>query len=146
MKTHTDKNETGKAINAFIRFNKGLLRMPLRWRLWVGFLVTLNFIAPLIFIEHLEAQFVLGAFFASMLLMTALTGLTGFTRLVGMGHFVWIPLFFVLGTRLPGIPADSAMGIWIRVLIFANAVSLVIDASDALRYLAGDRTETVSVS
>jgi hypothetical protein len=34
-------------------------------------------------------------------------------------------------------------GIWVRALMMLNAVSLVIDAADVIRYVAGDRAETV---
>ncbi len=42
------------------------------------------------------------------------------------------------------IPDNDAFGIWIRVLIVLNSVSLVIDAVDVIRYIAGDREETVA--
>ncbi len=133
-------------MNAFIKFNKGLMRMPAGWRLWLGFLVTTNLLVPLVFINRLEAQITIAALFASMMLMTLITGLTGFTRLLGLGHVFWIPLLYFLWTRLSEIPADDVFGVWIRVLMTANAISLVIDAMDVFRYLAGDRAETVSVS
>lgn len=146
MTTKTTTREEGREMNAFIKFNKGVLRIPLGWRLWVGFLVAMNFLAPLFFIGEFEAQITLGAFFASMVSMSVLTGVTGFSRLVGLGHVFWIPLIAFLATRLPGIPIDSAFGAWVRVLIAANAVSLVADAADAFRYAAGDRAETVTFS
>ena len=86
---------------------------------------------------------VVGTIVASMILMTALTGLSGFGRLLGLGHILWIPLLYFLWTRLGQIPADDFFGIWIRVLMALNATSLVIDATDVIRYLAGDREETV---
>ena len=46
-------------------------------------------------------------------------------------------------TRLDHIPSDDAFGVWIRVLIAINTLSLLIDAVDAIRYLAGDREEMV---
>ncbi len=133
-------------MNAFIKFNKGLMRMPAGWQLWLGFLVTTNLLVPLVFINRLEAQITIAALFASMMLMTLITGLTGFTRLLGLGHVFWIPLLYFLWTRLSEIPAADVFGVWIRVLMTANAISLVIDAMDVFRYLAGDRAETVSVS
>ena len=133
-------------MNAFIKFNKGLMRMPAGWRLWLGFLVMTNLLVPLVFINRLEAQITIAALFASMMLMTLITGLTGFTRLLGLGHVFWIPLLYFLWTRLSEIPAADVFGVWIRVLMTANAISLVIDAMDVFRYLAGDRAETISVS
>ncbi len=132
-------------MNAFIKFNRGLLAMPLPWRLWLLLLLTLNLIAPLVFIERLEAQVTLAALLVSMALMTGLTGLSGFSRLVGLGHIVWVPLLFFLWTRLGAIPAADAFGLWVRAVIAINATSLVIDAVDVIRYAAGERAETVSL-
>ena len=133
-------------MNAFIKFNRGLLAMPLPWRLWLVLLLTLNLIAPLVFIERLEAQVTLAALLVSMALMTGLTGLSGFSRLVGLGHIVWIPLLFFLWTRLGEIPAADAFGLWVRAVIAINATSLVIDAVDVIRYAAGERAETVNLT
>ncbi len=131
-------------MDAFIKFNRGIMQMSPHWRLWLALLITANLIVPLFFIGRLEAQVVIGALLGSMVLMTILTGLTGFTRLLGLGHVFWIPLLYFLWTRLDQIPADSAFGVWIRVLMTLNAMSLVIDAVDVAGYIAGDREETVA--
>ncbi len=133
-------------MNAFIKFNRSLLAMPLPWRLWLLLLLTLNLVAPLVFIERLEAQTTLAALLISMALMTGLTGLSGFSRLVGLGHIVWVPLLFFLWTGLGAIPAADAFGLWVRAVIAINAMSLVIDAVDVIRYAAGERAETVNLT
>ena len=130
-------------MNAFVKFNKGVMRAPIYVRLWLILLVFSNLIVPLFYLHRVEAQVVLGAFLASVILMTGLTGLNGFTRLIGLGHIFWLPLLYFLWTRLDQIPSDEVFGGWIRVLIGLNAISLVIDGVDALRYIAGDRAETV---
>ncbi len=130
-------------MNAFIKFNKGLMKMPVHWRVWLMILVTVNLIVPILYINRIEAQLVIAAMLAGMMLMTILTGLTGFTRLLALGHIFWIPLLYFLWTRLGEIPADDFFGIWIRALMVLNALSLVIDAIDVVRYIAGDREETV---
>ncbi len=133
----------GQFGRAFIKFNRGMMQLQVHWQLWLMLLVIANVVAPLFFLGHLEAQLVLAAILASMMLMTALTGLSGFTRLLGLGHVFWIPLLAFLWPRLDQIPANDAFGIWIRLLMALNAASLVIDASDVIRYVAGDREETV---
>ena len=129
---------------AFIKFNKGMLRMPVQWQLWLLALVALNLVVPLFFVGRLEARVVVVTLLASMTLMTALTARFGFTRIVGAGHVLWVPMLYFLWTRLDQIPADSAFGVWIRVLMTLNPVSLVIDAVDVTRYIGGDREEAVS--
>ncbi|MCH7501547.1 MAG: hypothetical protein IH886_16375 [Nitrospinae bacterium] len=130
-------------MNAFIKFNKGLMNSSLPVKLWIGLMVIFNMIIPLFFLERLEAQVVLAAIMASMLLMTLITSTTGFTRLLGLGHIFWIPLLYFLGTHLDQIPPDDGFGMWVRALMVINATSLVIDAVDVLRYLAGERMEIV---
>ncbi len=56
-------------MNAFVKFNRGMLQMPVHWRLWLMLLITANLIVPLFFISQVEAQVVVGAFLASMIIM-----------------------------------------------------------------------------
>ena len=120
-------------MNTFIKFNRGLLAMPLPWRLWLLLLLTLNLIAPLVFIGRLEAQATVAALLVSMALMTGLTGLSGFSRLLGLGHIVWVPLLVFLWTRLGEIPAADALGPWVPAVLALNATPVAIDAAAAIR-------------
>ena len=130
-------------MNAFVKFNKGIMKMPLQWQSWLMLLVAVNFLIPLFFINRLEAQIVLLTFVAGTMLMTFLTSISGFTRLLGLGHILWIPLLYFLWSRLNENPANEFFGIWIRVLMTLNALSLIIDAVDVVRYIAGEREETI---
>ena len=75
--------------------------------------------------------------------MMLITKLTGFSRLVGLGHAPWLPLVYFLWTRLGEIPPGDLFGLWARALIVLNIASLVVDTIDVVRYLAGDRKEMV---
>ena len=101
-------------------------------------------IAPIVFLNRLEAQITLATMLASMGLMTVLTARFGFSRILGLGHILWIPLLIFLFPRLSSIPADSPFGIWIRALFVVNVMSLLIDAADVIRYISGDHEETVT--
>ena len=131
-------------MRGFIKFNKGVMGMPLPWKLWLVLLVSANMVVPLIYLARLEAQVVLGVFVASILLFSVLTSLVGFTRLLGLGHILWFPLIYFLWTRLAEVPADDFYGVWMRALMVLNAASLVIDVIDVVRYVRGDREETVT--
>ena len=117
--------------------------MPVPWRLWLLVLVALNALAPMFFLPRVAAIATLGAMVLSMGLMTLLTHWSGFSRLLGLGHIAWIPLLIFLWTQLSSAPASDLFGLWIRAVIVLDAVSLVIDASDVVRWLTGDRGETV---
>ena len=131
-------------MNAFLKFNKGLLALPVPWRVWVALLAVLNVVVPLLYWERAEAKLVLAVMLVNMVLMTVLTGLAGFTRLLGLGHLPWLALLPFLWMRLDQIPAGDFYGLWIRALIGVNGISLVIDTLDVARYIAGDRAETVA--
>jgi hypothetical protein len=130
-------------MNAFIKFNKGLMNQALPVRLWVGLMVIFNMIIPLFYLERLEAQVVLACLMASMALMTYITATTGFSRLMGLGHIFWIPLLYFLWMSLDQIPAEGLFGLWVRTLMVINAASLILDGADVLRYLTGERAEIV---
>ena len=128
-------------MRGFIRFNQGVMKMPLPWRLWLLLLVSLNAVVPFFFLGRIEAQLVLGAFITSIVLFGVLTARFGFTRIIGLGHAPWIPLVIFLFSGLSVVPGDEIFGIWIRVLLALNVISLVIDAVDVGRYIAGERAE-----
>jgi hypothetical protein len=131
-------------MRAFIKFNQGVLKMPIQWLMWLALLVTVNLVIPLFYLSHLEAQVVAATMVASMVLMTILTGLSGFTRLLGLGHILWAPLLYFLWMRLDLNPANDFFGLWIRALMILNSLSLILDTMDVGRYIAGDRSETVA--
>ncbi len=130
-------------MRAFIKFNKGMLNMSTPVRGWLLALVTVNLVVPLFFLERLEARVAVGTLLASMMLMTGLTSFAGFTRILGLGHILWVPMLAWLWTRLDESPADNIFGVWVRALIVLNTISLVIDGVDVGRYVAGDRDEMV---
>jgi hypothetical protein len=107
------------------------------------FLLTINMVLPLFFLNRMEAWIVLGALLASIILMTILTAHVGFTRLLGLGHIFWLPLIYFLLNRLDEIPAYQFYGIWVRSVMAINASSLIIDSIDVIRYITGDREEMV---
>lgn len=135
----------GVFTRGFIRFSAGMFRLPLGVKLWMLTLGATNLLAPLWFFDRLEALFTLAAMFASMILMNLLTGLQGFTRLLGLGHAPWIPLVVWLGMRLRSVPPDEPFGLWMRAVVVVNVISLVFDARDIARYWSGERGEIVAL-
>ncbi len=133
-------------MRAFLKFNSGLLKSPASVQAWLLLLIAVNLVVPLFFLGHLEAQVAVIVMLISMLLMIGLTALTGFTRLLGLGHIPWVPMVVWLWTRLDQLPADEFFGVWVRVLILLNTISLVIDTVDVVRYAAGDRSDMCSPS
>jgi len=129
-------------IRGLIAFHKGLFGLAWPWRVWVGLLAALNLIAPLAFLGTPDALWTLAAMAAAFASMIALTRATGFSRLVGLGHIWWAPLIWYLVSRGalsdPGLNRDWFV-LWRDAVVAANALSLVIDTGDVIRYLAGNR-------
>jgi len=131
-------------MTALMKFLTGVLRFPLGVKLWLLVLMAVNMIVPLIYFDHLEAHVVLVTFLASFVLLVVLTGKFGFTRILGLGHVLWVPLVLFLFSRLGSRPAADPYGLWIRSVIVLNSISLVLDAIDVIRYARGEREEVVS--
>lgn len=115
---------------------------PLVWG-WLALLVTLNAILPTYFLPLLEARITLIIFLVGFGLMILLTHLYGFTRILGLGHFLWIPLVFFLAFRINLHEIQSPLNLWMAGVILCNSISLVIDIQDVYRYLNGDKAPFV---
>ncbi len=116
-----------------------ILRGPAWVVVWVAWLIVVN-TASLLFLRRIEGRWVLAAWVANLLFMSALHWLNGYNRLLGLSHLlIWTPLLVALWRRRDELPRGGNPGTWIRALILTNAVSLVIDAVDVARYLLGDR-------
>jgi len=131
-------------LRGMMKFMRGLLRMSPWVKAWLGLLMLFNAFVPMFFLPLIEATIVLATFVASALLMGAITAATGFTRLLGLGHVLWLGLLPYLWGRLAAFDAGSPEGIWLRGLIALNLMSLALDVVDVARYARGERTEIVS--
>lgn len=130
-------------MGMMMNFMKDMLRMPWPWVAWVGLLMLVNAGGGLVYLATLEGRVVLGTFVLAALLLTAIHARLGFVRLMGLGHFVWLPMIVWLAQRLGDAPAGSALRLWLWAVIVLNGASLVIDAVDVLRYLRGERAPTI---
>ena len=121
-----------------------ILRMPLPWLVWVMLLVAVNFLAPLFYIQTLEARLTIAALLIGFIIQSYIHSKLGFVRLLGLGHILWIPLVIWLGFRLTDIGLENPFGIWLASLVLINAVSLVIDVIDVIRFFSGETSPTSS--
>jgi len=117
--------------------------MPLQWAIWLMVLMAVNMIGPLFFLDRLEGQVVLVVFVLSAGLMMFLYAAKGFTRILGVGHFLWLGLVPWLWARLDAVQSEGLLSNWIIIVIVLNGLSLIIDIVDVIRYARGDRQPTV---
>jgi hypothetical protein len=80
-------------------------------------------LASIFFLPRIEASVVLVTGLLAATIMTALHARLGYVRLVGVGHFVWIPMLFWLGFRMAEIPAGTLFYGWLLTLMVMDSVS-----------------------
>lgn len=128
-------------MHALKQLIRGIASQPWYWKLWTTLIGVVNFVLPWMFVQHLEAQVVLGVFVVNVITMVALCALAGFNRLLGFANFLWLPLLYFLWVSLPDTPADTPFGLWIRLLMVVNAISLLVNGIDVIRFIMGEREE-----
>lgn len=108
-------------------------------RIWGAWLVAVNS-ACLLFIQHIEAQVTLAAVGVAVLAQALIYQRKRFIRLLGVTHFIWVPMLTWIALRLGTVSADeSTFHVWLLTLIATNTFCLVIDALDLRRFMLGDR-------
>jgi hypothetical protein len=131
-------------MGVMISFFKHIAGMPMHWRRWVMALILVN-LASVLFLDRVEARWVLAAFAVGGVLQMILFARFGFVRLLGLGHFPWLALILWLLSRLDRLADEPVLFSWILVLMVFNGLSLVIDVADVINYWRGDRRPTVVV-
>ena len=107
-------------------------------RIWAIWLVAVN-MACLAFIQHLEAQVLFATTGLALVIQALIHRRTGFTRLLGASHLLWIPMFAWLATRLDAIAMNPDLQLWLALVFATNVVSFLIDTVDVTRFWAGER-------
>jgi hypothetical protein len=120
-------------------FGVVLLRFRPLPRLWGYWLVAVTF-GCLLFLTHIEAQVVLVVTGIAVVAQTLIYGRIGYTRILGATHILWLPMFAWMATRVESIASQPALALWLALLFATNAVSLVIDTVDAVRFVQGERS------
>ena len=125
--------------SVFELFGIVLVRFRPVQRIWGAWLVAVN-AACLLFIQRIEAQVTLGAVGVAVLAQALIYQRKRFIRLLGSTHVLWVPMLAWMTLRLDTLPTgEVAFRVWLITLIATNAVSLAIDAWDAMRFMLGER-------
>ncbi len=107
-------------------------------RIWNVWLVGVN-VCCLYFIQHLEAQVVLATTLIAVVVQGVIYNRIGFTRVLGITHVMWVPMFAWMATRLDTITTQPDLANWLAVLLATNLGSMIIDALDVHRFFRGER-------
>ena len=129
-------------MRTMMGFLRSLFRLPIHWRIWVGLMMLVNGAIPLLFLGTAEARFVLGAMMVGAVTQSAIHARKGFVRLLGVGHFLWLPMLPWLWLRLAQAPSGLFRN-WILAVLVVDGMSVLIDVADVARYFLGDRDPQV---
>ncbi len=118
---------------------QGMASAPLWVQIWLVFEV-LTFLAGLFFVRtRVEARWVVGGFFAMLLVSNAMVVLLSITPLVGyvaLNHVIYrAPGLYLLLTRRPFLKERSSYAFWSALMTGALLFSLIFDLRDAAIYL-----------
>ncbi len=114
-----------------LRFFHELLQQPVWIPIWVVFLMVVNMTSLAFWSEPL-AKLVLLTFMVSAAIMMGLYAAFGFTKILGLGHVLWVPLLVYVLIQIP--QADGGFKNYLVVFSVSVAVSLVLDVYDVWHY------------
>lgn len=115
-------------------FFRELLEQPAWIPIWVGALMIIN-MGSIAFWDETLARWILGVFMASAMLMMGLYSRFGFEKILGVGHFLWIPLLPVVVVAIPS--AEAGFQTFLMIWAGATTVSLVFDVRDVRQHFRG---------
>ncbi len=119
-------------------FGVVFLRFRIIPRIWCVWLVAVN-MASLAFIQHIEAQVLFATTGVAVVIQALIHNRIGFTRLIGIAHLLWIPMFAWMATRLDSIATHPELQTWLALVFVTNAISFVVDTIDVTRFWSGER-------
>jgi hypothetical protein len=123
---------------------EAIAQQPVWLQAWVYWMVLVNLGSVVFVRQRVEARWVLGLFLVNGIFMSWLNDVQGFTRLLGLSHVIfWTPLLIYLIRRIPRIETRSPFGVYVRIVLATNGVSLVVDYVDVIRYLLGERAPLI---
>ena len=119
-------------LNFFVK----LMQQPLWIPIWVTVLMAIN-VASVAFWSEPLARIIFIIFMFSAMLMMGLYSRFGFTKILGMGHVLWLPLliYVLIEISSKAIPFKSYLIVW----SILTAVSLGFDIVDVWKYFNTSR-------
>jgi hypothetical protein len=121
-------------LNFFVE----LFEQPAWIPAWVTYLMIIN-MASLGFWHEPLAKLIFVTFMLSAMLMMGLYSRFGFTKILGMGHVLWVPLLVYIIVHIP--VAEGVFQTYLGILATSIAASLILDAFDVSKYFSNRQRE-----
>ena len=147
------KNKT--KMNIFVAMYEAtyimIVRFPIPLKLWLLTMFIMNLAGYVVlFPESLETKIIAIVCCVGAMLISYIYSITGFTRLLGLGHTLWIPLVIWLSIyRIPTLLRTTGeqeqddqqqdLKNWLIGVVVIDSISLILDIKDVLQYINGDR-------
>jgi hypothetical protein len=130
-------------MKSMIDFMRGLRKFPLSVQAWLMVLGLSNMMVPLFFLGRFEAQVMLGTTILSFGLGVVLFKIQGMTKLLGLMHAPWIAPAYLIIRNFSSIDTVDFYTVWMGAALVLTCISLLIDAVDVMKYIAGERGSLV---
>lgn len=112
------------------------LKQPAWVALWVFFLIIVN-LASAAFWQEPLGKLIFITFLASAVLMMGLYSRFGYTKILGLGHILWVPLLIYLVTQMATV--SGTFKTYLVTLSLSISVSLAFDVVDVWKYFSGNK-------
>jgi len=135
-------------MELFERFYQDVMTRSPEWVLiWLQVLVGTLSVSILFGLFRHEARAILFGTLMGMAMVIVIYGQFGFSRILGVGHILfWTPtLFYMISLQGTAAVAKTWFGRWLWLAIAVMGASLVLDYSDLIRYMLGER-DVISVA
>ncbi|NQY97883.1 MAG: hypothetical protein HRT82_12075 [Henriciella sp.] len=129
-------------MELFERFYPDAMTRSPEWVLiWLQVLLGVLSISVLFALFRHEARAILFGTLMGMGMVIVIYSQFGFTRILGVGHILfWTPtLFYMVSLQGTAAVAKTWFGRWLWLAIVVMGASLILDYSDLMRYLLGER-------
>jgi len=125
-------------LNAFQIFSTNIHSMAWYWVIWIYVMVLVNGITPLFFLPRFTSIIVLLSAISGFYLGLILTHAIGYSRILGLMHFPWIPMvsFQIYYLYKQSFKLKSSHDYWLSCSLLVSTLSLFIDFYDVYKYLA----------
>ncbi|WP_428356159.1 hypothetical protein [Methyloprofundus sp.] len=128
-------------IKAFRVFAEGFAALDWFWIAWVYLLILVNGILPIIFLPKFTAIIVLVSAIIGLFMGLVLTHALGFSKILGLMHFPWIPMvcFQLYYLNQQNYSLNSFHDYWLVSSLILSLLSLIIDFKDVYEFLLSSR-------
>ncbi len=120
---------------------------PFWLQAWVMTMVLVHMVGLLFVVAReqqrwrlrLEPLAILVSFLVAAVIMSWMYERVGYVRLLGLAHLLaWTPVYVWIFLRRQRFSWATAYGKYTHLYLLVAGISLVVDAVDGIRYLAGD--------